>query len=214
MGRAWVLFGFSESIGDQLDALHACRDSLKQIVLNLPIDPEFLDARLAPLREKPEIIDLDKFEPTSGESYGFGFYNPKKEALVRILLDRFRLAYDNLIHPSAQVSPYARLGSGVLINALAVVPAYATLGDHVRINRSASIGHGSQIAAYSHIGPSATIAGECRIGKGTFIGAGSTIIDHRTIGEKVLVGAGSVVVTDLADGVVAYGNPAKVVRNH
>ena len=33
------------------------------------------------------------------------------------------------------------------------------------------------------------------------------------IGSNVVIGAGSVVTRDIPDGVVAYGNPCKVIKN-
>ena len=47
----------------------------------------------------------------------------------------------------------------------------------------------------------------------TFSGLGSTVRNNINIGEWSLVGAGSVVVKDIPDKVVAFGNPARVVRH-
>ena len=51
-----------------------------------------------------------------------------------------------------------------------------------------------------------------RIGKNCWIGAGTVIVPGVTIGDNVVVGAGSVVTKDLPSGVVAYGNPCRVIR--
>lgn len=51
-----------------------------------------------------------------------------------------------------------------------------------------------------------------RIGKNCWIGAGVVIVPGITIGDNVVVGAGSVVTRDLPDGVVAVGNPCRVLR--
>lgn len=50
------------------------------------------------------------------------------------------------------------------------------------------------------------------IGKNCWIGAGAIIVPGITIGDNVVVGAGSVVVKDLPSGVVAVGNPCRVLR--
>jgi acetyltransferase-like isoleucine patch superfamily enzyme len=44
------------------------------------------------------------------------------------------------------------------------------------------------------------------------IGAGAIILPRRTIGEGSIVGAGSIVTRDIPDRVVAFGQPARVVR--
>jgi acetyltransferase-like isoleucine patch superfamily enzyme len=44
------------------------------------------------------------------------------------------------------------------------------------------------------------------------IGAGATVVDQITIGAGSIIGAGSLVTRDIPAGVIAYGNPAKVIR--
>lgn len=51
-----------------------------------------------------------------------------------------------------------------------------------------------------------------RIGKNCWIGAGALIMPGVTIGDNVVIGAGSVVTKDIPSGVVAVGNPCKVLR--
>ncbi len=50
------------------------------------------------------------------------------------------------------------------------------------------------------------------IGRNCWIGAGSTILPGVTIGDNSVIGAGSLVTKDIPANVVAYGSPARVVR--
>ena len=50
------------------------------------------------------------------------------------------------------------------------------------------------------------------IGDNVWLGGGVVVLPGVTIGEDTVVGAGSVVTRDLPAGVVAVGNPARVVR--
>ena len=50
------------------------------------------------------------------------------------------------------------------------------------------------------------------IGQCCWIGAGAVILPGVTIGDRTVVGAGSVVTRDLPPGVVAVGNPCRVLR--
>lgn len=50
------------------------------------------------------------------------------------------------------------------------------------------------------------------IGNRVWIGGGSTILGGVTIGDDSVIGAGSVVTRDIPSGVVAAGNPCKVIR--
>jgi len=48
--------------------------------------------------------------------------------------------------------------------------------------------------------------------KGCWIGANAVILPGVIIGENSVVGAGSVVTKSIPNGVIAVGNPAKVIR--
>ncbi|CAN5620542.1 sugar O-acetyltransferase [soil metagenome] len=50
------------------------------------------------------------------------------------------------------------------------------------------------------------------IGDNVWLGGGVIVLPGVTIGENTVVGAGAVVTKDLPAGVVAVGNPAKVIR--
>ncbi len=50
------------------------------------------------------------------------------------------------------------------------------------------------------------------IGDNVWIGGGVSIVGGVTIGKDSVIGAGSVVVHDIPEGVVAVGNPCKVIR--
>ena len=50
------------------------------------------------------------------------------------------------------------------------------------------------------------------VGKNVWIGAHVVVLPGVTIGDNTVIGAGSVVCKDIPSGVVAVGNPCKVVR--
>lgn len=50
------------------------------------------------------------------------------------------------------------------------------------------------------------------IGENTWIGAGAVIMPGVHIGKNTVIGAGSIVTKDIPDGVVAVGNPCRVLR--
>ena len=50
------------------------------------------------------------------------------------------------------------------------------------------------------------------LGENVWLGAGAKVLDGVRLGRDVVVGAGAVVTTDLPDGSVAVGVPARVVR--
>lgn len=60
-----------------------------------------------------------------------------------------------------------------------------------------------------HLGQ--TRIGKVTIGDRVFVGASAIILPGVTIGSDVIIGAGSIVTEDIPSGVVAVGNPARVV---
>lgn len=53
---------------------------------------------------------------------------------------------------------------------------------------------------------------DVHIGNNVWIGAGAVILPGVTIGDDSVIGAGSIVTKDIPSGVVAVGNPCRVLR--
>ena len=51
------------------------------------------------------------------------------------------------------------------------------------------------------------------IGNNVLIGNGSIILKGVKIGDNVVIGAGSIVTNDIPSNSLAFGNPAKVIKN-
>jgi len=119
----------------------------------------------------------------------------------------------NIIHPSAVISPNARLGGGILVSPGVIIGFGASIGNHVIINSAATIDHDSVIQDDIIISPGVHLAGFVTIKSGTFIGIGACSVPGVTIGSNCTIGAGAVVIDDIPDNVVAAGVPAKVIRS-
>jgi sugar O-acyltransferase (sialic acid O-acetyltransferase NeuD family) len=138
--------------------------------------------------------------------------NSARSRLSQSLRDRgFELP--SLIHPSAVVSPTSIIGSGVVIGANAVVGPGCRIEDFALINSGGIVEHDCLLETAAAIGPGATVGGGCSLGIESWVGIGAVVNHGVTIGAKTIVGAGAVVVRDLPDQVVAYGVPAKPMRD-
>ena len=96
-------------------------------------------------------------------------------------------------------------------------------GEHVHIGDKTNIqdlcmvhtspGRPTTIGKSVTIGHSCIIHG-CTIGDNSLIGMGTILLDGAVIGKNCIIGAGSLVTknTDIPDGSMAFGRPAKVVR--
>lgn len=117
------------------------------------------------------------------------------------------------IHRTAFVAEDAGIGSGSQILAHASVCVEAELGRCCIVNTSASVDHECRLGDGVHVGPGAHIAGAVEVGDFSMIGTGAVVLPRIRIGRNCVVGAGAVVTRDLPDGVIAYGNPARVMGN-
>ena len=130
---------------------------------------------------------------------------------------------------------FAEIGTGCYIEP----PLHANwggkhvhFGSHIYVNFSLTLVDDTHIFVgdYTMIGPNVTIATAghpisprlrervyqynvpVHIGRNCWIGAGAVILPGVTIGDHSVIGAGSVVTKDIPAGVVAVGNPCRVLR--
>ncbi|MBO7537932.1 MAG: acetyltransferase [Prevotella sp.] len=127
-------------------------------------------------------------------------------------LQQLGMKFGTAIHQSAIVSPFAEIGEGSVLMAGTIVNSGSRIGRHCIINTGAVVEHECLTGDYVHISPHATLCGSLTIGEGSWIGAGAVVVQGVKVGKWSIIGAGSVVLKDIPDGVVAYGNPCKVIR--
>ncbi|MBT8485600.1 MAG: carbonic anhydrase, partial [Phycisphaerae bacterium] len=75
-----------------------------------------------------------------------------------------------VVHPTAVVSPSARLDAGVFVGPLAIVNARATLETGVIVNSGAIVEHDGHLGAYTHVAPGSVLAGSVKVGPACLIG--------------------------------------------
>jgi sugar O-acyltransferase (sialic acid O-acetyltransferase NeuD family) len=121
--------------------------------------------------------------------------------------------YAQIFHPTSVISESSTIGYGSSLGPGCILAPFSKLGNHVSVNRNATVGHHSVVSDFVTLNPACNIAGYCQIGQGVTIGMGANVIDGRKIGENTTIGAGSLVTKSIPPNVVAYGVPAKVVRD-
>ncbi len=88
-------------------------------------------------------------------------------------------------------------------------------GQALVINDNSKIGSNATLRQSTTIGakefPDGRIVAP-RIGNNVEIGSNVVILGDVTVGDNATIGAGSVVVTNVPEGTVVVGNPAKVIR--
>ena len=118
----------------------------------------------------------------------------------------------NVIHPSAIISKSVKMGSGNVIMAGVIISVGAQMENHCIINTGSQLEHYSKMGNYSSLSAGVITGGYVELKKLSAIALGVTVFDRVTIGENTVVGSGSLVTKDLPDNVLAYGTPAKIVK--
>lgn len=127
------------------------------------------------------------------------------------------------LETGAKVGPFSRLRGGCVICASAEVGNFSELKNtrvgarskvhHVGYLGDTTLGEGVNIGAGTI---TCNYDGQRKhptaIGDGAFIGSGNLLVAPVNVGERALTGAGSVVTRDVPPATVAFGVPARVIR--
>jgi|SRR6185436_3021319 len=117
-----------------------------------------------------------------------------------------------IVHPTAIIGTKTVIGAGTIVLAGANIGPSCSVGAHCIINTLASLDHDSVMDDYSSLAPSAITGGNVHIGSFSAICLGAKIIHEISIGTQSVIGAGAVVVRDIPASCVAYGTPARIIR--
>lgn len=210
------MLGFCKSkiciLRDMLD--EKLSDSPLHIYLNIDLDTsiDFYTQPFDVVIHQPGVVpDLDG-------GFVFAVSGPKnKKAIFTYFYELANIdipRYISLIDPSVSIARSSLIQPGCVIESLVSISSQTEIGFGTDIKRGAQVGHHNRIGKFCDINPGAVLCGNVTLGKQTSVGAGAVIKDRVTIGENTVIGMGSVVTKDIPDGVIAFGNPCKVVREN
>lgn len=145
--------------------------------------------------------------PAASVAMGIGNNAARLDLLEWILSQGRRL--ETVIHPAAIVGATVAVGEGAFLAAGSIAIADARIGRGVILNTACSVDHDCVIGDGAHIGPGARLCGTVKVGARSLVGVGSAVRPGISIGADVVIGAGSAVVSDIPDGVVYAGCPAR-----
>ena len=118
-----------------------------------------------------------------------------------------------VIHPNVIIGENTIINSGTVIMAGSIINSDATIGKQCIINTKSSVGHDVVMKDFCSIAPGVTIGGDVLINKCSVISLGASIIECVEIGKHTVIGAGSLVNRNIRDYKIAFGVPAKEIKN-
>lgn len=122
------------------------------------------------------------------------------------------LKFIKAIHPTAVIGKEVSIGEGTAVMANAVINSQTSIGRHCIINTKSSVDHDGNIGDFATVAPGATLAGTVKVGEHSVVSLGANVKHNTTIGNHTVIGAGSTVLHDIPSNVVAYGAPARIIR--
>jgi sugar O-acyltransferase (sialic acid O-acetyltransferase NeuD family) len=127
--------------------------------------------------------------------------------------NRFKNDFDFpvIVHPTAIISEFAKIGNGSIIQAFCIVAANSIVGNCVLINARSGVGHDASVGDFSSIQSFCDITGNSRIGNLCFLGTGVKIIPKLIIADECYICAGAVIFKDILTKSKVLGNPAKII---
>lgn len=166
-----------------------------------PLDAELVEARLR-ARDLLAVLNATREADETGRR--------------RVLRDLFGSGGDTVWLQPPFYCDYGtniHLGEKVFFNFNCVVLDVC----EVRIGARTLFGPAVQIYAASHpldaeLRKTRELGKPVTIGSDVWVGGGAIVLPGVTIGDRAVIGAGSVVTKDVPAGVVAAGNPCRVVR--
>ncbi len=135
-----------------------------------------------------------------------------KNRIRHQMADSIPVKYHTVIHPTAIISRFAKIGEGTVVLPGAVINTRATVGKHCIINTGSIIEHDCTVSDYVHTSPAVTLSGTVSVGVHTHIGTGAKVSNNLSICAECTVGAGAVVVRDITEPGVYVGVPAKKIK--
>ncbi len=159
-----------------------------------------------------DIIKLQKDYEIDGGliTIGDNYARESVKNIIDSLIPNF--TFINAIHPSVSIGRNVVLGIGIVMMANVVVNPDSIVKDFCILSTGAQLEHNSYMGDFALLSAGSITGGKVKIGKYSAITLGVTIMDRLTIGENTVVGSNSLVTKDLPDNVLAYGNPAKIIR--
>lgn len=124
------------------------------------------------------------------------------------------------IEPGAVIREGVEIGERVIVMMGAVVNIGAVVGAGTMVDMNAVVGARALVGKDCHIGAGAVLAGVLEppsadpvvIEDGVLIGANAVVLEGTKVGKGSVVAAGAVVTQDIPPGVVAAGQPARVLK--
>lgn len=188
-------------------AREAWPDEAGRIAGFLSADADILGGRFT----MPPVLGApDTFVPAPGDGFllAIGIPGVRRRVAERLLARG--AMFLTLVHPTAVVTPTARIGSGSIVCPHAVVSDAARLGRFTLVNYHASLAHDAGAGDFAVLSPYATLGGGATVAEEVFLGLHASVGPAVAIGPRSKVAANSCALSDAPADSLVHGVPGRV----
>ena len=175
----------------------------------------FLDDKRNALDEMgypvPIINSVEDYEIETGDVFicALGDVSFKRK-YIQLILDKGG-EFINIIHPTAILNNFSKIGIGIIICPFASISNEVTLGNFVTIQGYSALGHDTIVGSRCHLNAYSFMGGYAILEEEVTLHTRATILPGLKVGKGAVVGAGSIVIKNVKAGTTVFGNPAKVI---
>jgi acetyltransferase-like isoleucine patch superfamily enzyme len=131
----------------------------------------------------------------------------------RVLLFNFHVPWP--VHPTSYITGYRNIQFGEMTSPGSGPCQYIQGENGIHLGKDVQLGPGVKLISANHKLDDFHVHLESppiTIGDHVWIGANAVVLPGVSIGSNTVIGAGSVVTKDIPSGVVAVGNPCRVIK--
>lgn len=173
----------------------------------------FLNSDVDTPNDKVIVIDhIDNYYPISDDVFICAYVSGADRLMATNRIAQRGGRFINLIHPMANISVSAKMGTGNIVGAFATMSVDTIIGDHNIIQDQCNIGHDSSMGNFNHFYVGSILSGKNLVANNVSVFTGSVIYPKVKISDNAIIGAGSVVMRNVKASTTVLGNPAKLME--
>jgi len=197
-GKPLLIFGLGE-LPDQ--AHYYFSQHAGRLVAAFTVDAEYANvSQFAGLPVLAFDEALRRCPPATHDLFVAVGYSQRNRGRQRVVEQARALGYTlpNFVHESAVVARNVTMGVNCMLREQSAVSPFTRLGDGVVIGMQVGVSHHVHIGSHAWLSAGSIVCGSSVIGERCFVGANATVRNKVSVRSSCIIGAGALIISDCA----------------